>query len=259
MTPDIFPHQIDLAIEVAPGSRVNRPSQLEQLLRSLQTGNGARQCAFAQHGRRANGCGPLGQLIEALRAAQTATGTSGKRSPMLLEDMSALGRDLHLHLDAVVALDDLHIVDFAGATDDAFAKAEAEGEVLKILGRGKHDRMGNAVVHQRHRHFFGNRLQGMHGDATHPALRAVSVMCLDAHSRFAFHRPPRLRLQESNLPLFLLRYTLPSSCAIVLYHIRVILYCVPNRDASPTMPRPIRPRVNPQRGWQARVSRIGKM
>ena len=203
---------------------MNRAGQMKQMLHLLQCRQGARQGTRGQHGGRLHRGGALGQLVKAFRAAKPATGAPGKRPAMLLENMGTLRGQLHVHFDAVVPLDDIEIVNFTGAADNTFAQAETQRKVFEVQGSGEHHRMRDAVIDQRHRHFFRHRLVRMTGNAARPAIGAVSVVCLDAHTCFALHCPPRQKVQGSNLTLRPLRYTLPRLCAIILYHIRIDLY-----------------------------------
>ena len=65
--------------------------------------------------------------------------------------------DPHPQLDAVVARDDLDVVDLVRPRDDAFRQAEADGEILEIVRRRHHHRIGEAVVGERDRGFLGDR------------------------------------------------------------------------------------------------------
>lgn len=58
--------------------------------------------------------------------------------------------------------DDLQRLDVGRSLDDAFAEADAEGEVLQIDGRGHHDGVCRAVIDERDRHLFGHLALGQH-------------------------------------------------------------------------------------------------
>ena len=101
--------------------------------------------------RRANG------FRNGLDAANTAAGGTGDMAPPLVDQRGAGWPQPHPQFDAVVEFDNVETVDLVGGLHDAFAEAEADGEIAQILRRAHHDGVGAAIIGQRDCGLFRNR------------------------------------------------------------------------------------------------------
>ena len=63
-------------------------------------------------------------------------------------------RQPHPQFDAVVERHDIERFDIFSGLHDAFAEAEADGEIPEVPGRPHHHRIGAAIIGQRQRGFF---------------------------------------------------------------------------------------------------------
>ena len=72
------------------------------------------------------------RVRQALQAAQAAAARAGEAALAHGQRIDAVRRQPHAELDALVGRDDLDFLDLAGALDDAFGQAEADGEVFQV-------------------------------------------------------------------------------------------------------------------------------
>ena len=137
--------------------RMDRPRLVVQHLRRLQAGYclGHLRRGPPPPGPHARGR-PHG-IGQAVHAAQPASGRPRDVAAAALQRHHPLGRDPHAQLDAERGRDHVQLLDLAGLVDNALGAAEPGGEILQVLWRGHHDRMGGPVVGERNRHLLRHR------------------------------------------------------------------------------------------------------
>jgi len=65
------------------------------------------------------------------------------------------GRDPHAQFDALLERNNVEALNLASSRDDTFRKAESDGKVFEVAGRGHHHSMRRPIVGQCDRRFFG--------------------------------------------------------------------------------------------------------
>ncbi|MGY4550115.1 hypothetical protein ACVMDO_005544 [Bradyrhizobium sp. USDA 4513] len=108
------------------------------------------------------------RLADGIEPAQAAAGRSGDVAPSLGDPLGPVGPEPHPKLDAVIELDDVEGLDLVGRLHDAFAQAEAHGEVAEVLGRAHHHGVGAAIIGQRERRLLRDQARAVAEDAVTP-------------------------------------------------------------------------------------------
>ena len=98
-------------------------------------------------------------LRQTFRTAQATAGASGQTAAALLKLGKRTASDLQMQRDACLGLFDLDVEHLAAFFHDAFAQAEAQGEIFEIGGRGQHHRVRDTVVFESDRHFLGHSIE----------------------------------------------------------------------------------------------------
>ncbi|MNF95373.1 hypothetical protein D3C84_781200 [compost metagenome] len=122
-------------------------------------------------------------LFHCFHAAQAAATGTRQLPALLLEVPEGAVGDGHLGMVRSTRTAQLQVIDVRCVFNDAAAQAEADDEVFKVGGGDQHDRLADAVIGNRQRHFLGQR-----GAVRLGVVQVAVAIALAGGRRGCFHR-----------------------------------------------------------------------